>query len=480
MEPISVADVVKLCKGELVTGSSCQTISGISLDSRTVRQGELFIPIQGKRFDGHDFIPQALERGTAAVLVGKERVREVLNWLRGNVVVIRVDDTLVAFHNLARGYRRRFQLPVVAVTGSTGKTTTKDMVASILAQWGPVLKSQGNFNNEIGLPLTLLQLNRKHRALVVEMGMRGPGQIRTLTEMAWPDVGIVTNVGTAHMELLGSRTAIQAAKRELVETMAAGTTVVLNADDPRVREMAGAAANKKVLYFGMGAASSPLPFGTETVTLDVSASHIVSLGEQGIRFQLHHGGEAVVVDLPVPGRHNVSNALAAAAAALALGMELKQIRAGLVDFQLSGMRMEVLQLPGDGVIINDAYNANPTSMAAAITTAAELAAGRPLVLVLGDMLELGATARQAHMNIGRQVAEAQPVHLITVGSLARYIGAGAREAGLPGKKITSCKDYQEAAGLLSMMPLPPNKVVLVKGSRAVALEHVVEELVNHG
>lgn len=479
MKTVSAAQIVQWTRGKYLRGSMLLNVNGVSTDSRSLRSGELFVPLRGHRFDGHDFISEALQRGATAILVEKGRVNDVVPSLdessmgEADQVIIVVDDTLLALQAIAGGYRDQFDRPVIAITGSTGKTTTKDMTASILREMGPVLKSPENYNNEIGLPLTLLQTEAWHRHTVVEMGMRGSGQIRALTQVARPTVGVITNVGTVHMELLGSQEAIQRAKQELVETMASGSTVVLNGDDPLVRQMAAVASDKEVFYYGRQEISPDLQGPVEARY--VTARDVTTHGVEGVSFLLCYEGDHIRINLPVPGEYQVSNALAAAAAALAVGASLTQVQAGLAEASLSGMRMELIPWLSEGLVINDAYNANPTSMAGALETAHEIAAGRPLVLVLGDMLELGPVSEAAHLDIGRRAAELDPASLITVGVLARGIAEGARQTGMGSAAIVQCANHEEAQQAVLRLARPGD-VILVKGSRGVALENVVHAL----
>ncbi|NMB46289.1 MAG: UDP-N-acetylmuramoyl-tripeptide--D-alanyl-D-alanine ligase [Firmicutes bacterium] len=482
MKPIPIAQLIKWTCGQYIEGPISTRITGVSIDSRTLRPGDLFVPLRGERFDGHDFLKEALDRGAVAVLIEESRVNElsmILDGLDGasfqrpSPGIIAVSDTLLALQRIARAYRSLCDRPVIAVTGSTGKTTTKDMTASIVRQLGPVLKTQENYNNEIGLPLTLLQLETWHKTVVVEMGMRGLGQIRALTQIAQPNVGVVTNVGTVHLELLGSQRAIQRAKQELVATMAPGSVVVLNADDALVKDMAAIASDKRIIYYGW---QTDLAEQREMTDVEyVTASQVVTHGAKGVSFQLCYDGKSIEIELPVPGEYQVSNALGAAAAALAVGADFVDVQAGLAELSLSSMRMELIPWAGGGVVINDAYNANPTSMASALATAHEIAAGRPLVLVLGDMLELGHISEAAHKDIGRQAADVEPACLIAVGTAARGFGEGAREAGMPDEKIVECATHEDAQET-ALQVARPGDVVLVKGSRGIALENVVQAL----
>lgn len=483
MKPISIAQITQWARGKQLSGSASLCINGVSTDSRTLSPGDLFIPLRGERFDGHDFVPSALRQGAVAVLIEEHMTTEIEARLVGDGLwerepnIITVADTLLALQEIAQGYRGLFAPQVIAITGSTGKTTTKDMTASIAAEVGPMLKSPENYNNEIGLPLTLLQLEPGHKTAVVEMGMRGPGQIRALTKLAMPSIGVVTNIGTVHLELLGSQRAIQRAKQELVETMEPGSTVVLNADDPLVREMAEAAVGKSVIYYGwqMTTHDTPKPTPGRRDAPLVTATHLVSHGAKGISFTLCYEERSIEIQLSVPGRYQVSNALAAAAAAMAAGASLADVQMGLARATLSSMRMQLIPWLDGGLVINDAYNANPTSMASALQTAQEIAAGRPLILVLGDMLELGQLSTEAHLDIGCQAAELKPAYLVCVGTNAKGFAEGASKAGLPSGRIIECEDYVTAKEVVLQLA-NPGDVVLVKGSRGIALENVVQAL----
>ncbi len=478
MRPITVGEIIEWTSGRLLCGQSSLTVNGISTDSRSAKPGDLFIALKGERFDGHEFALAAAVRGAAAVLIEEARAEDLATKFQQidqsslELVVIAVSDTLLALQDLARGYRTLFCLPIIAVTGSTGKTTTKDMIASICGEIGPVLKSQENFNNEIGLPLTLLELDNGYRNAVVEMGMRGLGQIRLLAKIARPHVGVITNVGTVHMELLGSQTAIQAAKRELLDAMPSGSIAVLNADDALVREMARTCQDKRVMFFGW---QQEPPAEIRDHIGYVTATDITTRGTNGVAFRLHYDGQEVEIDIPTPGAYQVHNALGAAAAALAVGASLTDVRAGLSRVALSGMRMELLPWISGGLVINDTYNANPTSMAGALEAAHEIAAGRRLMLVLGDMLELGHLSEACHREIGQKAASYRPGQIVTVGSAARDIAWGARNAGMDEESVVECQD-QVAAQSVVLGLAQPGDVILVKGSRGIALEHVVRAL----
>ncbi|MGQ9779761.1 MAG: UDP-N-acetylmuramoyl-tripeptide--D-alanyl-D-alanine ligase [Bacillota bacterium] len=451
----SLAEVAEATGGRLV-GDPGLYCFRVSIDSREVKPGDLFFALIGARHDGHEFILQAVAAGAKAFVAS--RPVEV----PAGVGAVFVPDTVAALGALARYHRRRFRLPVVAVTGSTGKTTTKEMLAAIGAVRHRVAKNEGNFNNEIGLPLTLLALSPQDELLVVEMGMRGRGQIAALAAIAEPEVGVVTNIGLTHLELLGSQEAIAEAKGELVAALPAFGTAVLNGDDARCAALAAKTA-ARVVRFGLGEGA------------EVKASELIE-GPEGSSFILHApGGMSFPVRLNVPGRHQVQNALAAAAAALAVGLTPEEIQAGLAGFGLSRGRGGSVLAPGGWTVIDDTYNANPASMEAALRVLAARPTSGRRVAVLGDMLELGPATEEAHREIGRQAAGAGLSLLLTFGEAARGIGLGAMEAGFPSAAV---RHYEEKTALLETLRtfLRPGDVVLVKGSRGMRMEEIVAGL----
>lgn len=460
MDPLTLEQIAAEVEGTLVHGDARAVVRGVSTDSRAMTRGSLFVPLIGETFDGHAFIEDALAAGAAGALVNSDRVAA---GTASAGAVVAVDDTRAALQRLAAGQRRRLTGRVVAVTGSTGKTTTKDMLAAVARTRGRVVATKGNFNNEIGLPLTVLDADRLTDVLIVEMGMRAREEIRALARIAKPDIGIITNVSPVHVEPLGSVDNIAAAKRELIEELPAHGVAVLNGDDARVRAMA-AEAPCDVVFFGLGEHN------------DVRATDVEGRGEAGFRFVLHARGGAVPVDVPVLGTHNVMNALAAAAAAFALGFDEQDVVRGLADVnkQRSAMRME-LSLTEDGVrVINDAYNAGPASMAAALELLSEMP-GRRRIAVVGDMLELGDMAETAHMEVGRDVARRGIDLLVAVGRYAGTIVRAAVGAGMLAKDATACRDAVEAAAVVQQL-VRSGDVVLIKASRGMRLERVAERL----
>lgn len=427
-------------------------LSGVSTDSRTIEAEQLFVPLHGDRFDGHEYVESALSRGCRVFLAESA-------WLQGRqlpdgVAAIEVQDTLRALGDLAAWHRRRFDLTVVGVTGSNGKTTTKEMLAAILGQTGAGLKTLGNLNNLIGLPQMLFRLDAGDRWAVLEMGMSEPGEIDRLAEIAAPRVGVITNVHPAHLASMGSVAAVARAKGELFLRLPAGGWAVANADDANVAALPVAAEVDRIT-FGM--------YGG-----DVRGVAAVNRGTEGQLITMETPSGRLTVNLRAFGRHNVSNALAATAAALAIGVSLDTIAAGLEAFTPYDRRFSLEELHGV-VLVDDSYNANPASMRAALETLAELCSGRRIA-VLGDMLELGDQSDAAHREIGALCAET--VHcLYLLGEQAGLIGEGAAAAGMPAAAISVADSADEIMEELKKS-LKPGDCILVKGSRGMRMERV--------
>jgi len=428
----------------------------ISTDTRTIGTGELFVPLVGENFDGHDFMDAAFEKGAACALCqfGRNETK-----FKGKPL-IEVPDTLRALQDIAAYIRaKRDDLLVVGITGTNGKTTTKEMLASILSLRGPVLKNEGNLNNEIGVPLTLLRLDGSHWASVVEMGMSGFGEIKRLAEIARPSIGVITNIGPGHLEKLGSIEGVARAKAELIDGLPEDGKAVLNIDDRFLKELAEANSGRLVSYGLLSGAS-------------VTASGIEE-SDAGIGFRLITPSGAVDVTLPVMGVHNVYNALAAAAAAWSAGLSIADIKEGLEQFRPVRMRMETMEI-GGARVINDAYNANPASMAAALTALASVKEARKIA-VLGDMLELGSSAAKSHFDVGRLAGAEGLALLVLVGSHAHDTARGAAEAGMEEDRIIVASGADEAAAVLAEK-MRRGDNILVKGSRSMKMERIIEIL----
>jgi len=427
-------------------------ILGISTDSRNINPGELFVPLRGVRFDGHDYMIQAVRNGAAACLS-----EEVIAGLA--VPVLLVKDSLHALGDIAAAARLRLKGPLVALTGSAGKTTTKEMLATVLSRTGSGLKTSGNFNNLIGLPLTLFNLKDDDSWAVLEMGTSALGEIERLTEIAAPDMGIITNIGPAHLETLKGLDGVSRAKGELFAGLKGGTAVI-NLDDERVARLPIANGVRRLTY-GL------------SVKADVRAEDIRN-GRSNISFRLLLPKGTHLVKLQTPGRHNVSNALAVAAACWGLGLDGAEIARGLAEFVPVPGRMNVFPLPCGGELLDDSYNANPLSVSAALETLENKGGKGRRIAVLGDMLELGAEEDKFHYEIGKKSASGVDL-LVTVGPLSRQIAKGARDAGLALASIIELEDCDAAIVAVAGLQRPGDRI-LVKGSRGMRLDRLASAL----
>lgn len=402
MIPMSLAEIRNAVSGKIIQGDPKSKITDISIDSRTINPGDMFVAIIGERFDGHSFIPEAVSKGARALIVDHS-----IKAYPG-VGIILVEDTTRALQDLARYHRMLIKgLTVIGITGSAGKTTTKDMIASVLKEKYNVTKTRGNLNNYYGLPLTLLSLDGDEEIAVLEMGMSKLGEIELLASISKPDIGVITNVGPTHLENLKTVGNVARGKRELIEGLPTNGLAILNYDNKYVRDMKDYVEGKKVIYYG---------FSPEA---DVYAEHIkVDEKNKNISFIAHYKTEKERITLQKPGKHNVYNALAAIAVARYLRVDWGGIKNGLYNIDLSSLRWDVRDLGNEITLINDTYNANPLSMKAAIEATFDIAQER-VITVLGGMLELGDMEEKAHVDLGRYVAERNVDVLITVGELGR-------------------------------------------------------------
>lgn len=488
----TAAEILSATGGRLMRGDPSRAVSGVSIDSRTIRSGELFIAIKGERFDGHQFIYDALGGGANGVLVSvsAHRIPKTVEeeGLLREKILIGVTDTLAALQELSRFHRRRWTLPVVGISGSNGKTTTKEMVAAILGERFVTLKNEGNINNRIGVPLTLLRMRSSHQAAVLEMGISRPGELRRLCEIALPQVGLITNIGPAHLETFGTIEAVAAAKAELLEALSPTEGLgILNRDDP-FYSMLRSRTSGRVVTFGSNPESDVrVEDATEAGGPGAIRLHcrpgIFGLartrersgrGDPAIKKPNRFDRREVRIHLPVIGRHNAMNAAAAAAAALTLGCELEEVSRGLERFQPVAMRLELITWEGR-TILNDAYNANPASMQAALETLSRFTAGGRRIAVLGDMLELGADAVEAHRRIGAAAVSYGTGFLISMGRYAAEVAEGARAAGMGGDRVAVCREPVEAAETLRRVA-EPGDIVLIKGSRGMRMERILDHL----
>jgi UDP-N-acetylmuramoyl-tripeptide--D-alanyl-D-alanine ligase len=455
MAAFSIRELVRATQGALVSGDLGVPVTGVSIDSRTLQVGEAFFAIVGHRLDGHAFLGDAAVRGAACVVV-----HTLPDEPPANVPLVLVEDTTRALGSLAAWHRAKFSLPVVAITGSLGKTTAKELTAAVLATRWEVLKPASSFNNQWGLPLTLLRLGAEHGAAVVELGTNQAGEIATLAAIARPTVGVVTVVAEVHTEFLGSIEGVAQEKAALVRALGPEGVAVLNADDPRVAAMAREAKGR-VVTFGRAAGATLRVVGEVTDTDD------------GIALTLEAGGRRVAVAVAFAGRHHVVNVLAAAAVGVALDLPLDAVALGLAAARPVGGR-GVFRRAGEVTILDDSYNASPTSLRAALDTLAARRAGRRAVVVLGDMLELGALSDEAHREAGRLVAALPAAEFVGFGRAAALAVEAARAAGLAEAHHT--RTFEDTVAHL-LKRLAPGDVVLIKGSRGMRMERVVDALV---
>ncbi|HBI16055.1 MAG TPA: UDP-N-acetylmuramoyl-L-alanyl-D-glutamate--2,6-diaminopimelate ligase [Desulfobulbaceae bacterium] len=471
----TVERLLRATSGTLRQQGEALLLGDISTDTRTIRLGDIFLALQGDNFDGHEFVNTAVEKGAAALVVGKP-----CTVADQRVAIIQVQDTLHAYGELAR-YRKNLlssQIQVIAITGSSGKTTVKEMAAAIInMQYGAaaseaVLKTEGNLNNLVGLPRTLLQVNAGHRVAVLEMGMNRPGEIRRLTEAADPDIGCITNVQAAHLEGLGSIDGVARAKGELFAAMRRDGIRIVNCDDRRIRALARRFGGRSVTFAVTSSGRKCRP--------EVRVTRMVSLGEVGMRFTLHIGTWQRRLSVPATGAHNVGNCAAAAAIATAAGIAPEVIARGLAAYRSGDKRLQIVRLPGGISLLNDAYNANPGSMAAALRTASTFGRNCRRAAVLGDMLELGESAPAAHRQIGELAAELGLDYLAVTGEHAAVVAEAARAGGMGKNRIKECVDTDEAARWLAQL-IEQQKIrqgdwVLLKGSRGMRMERVLTGL----
>jgi UDP-N-acetylmuramoyl-tripeptide--D-alanyl-D-alanine ligase len=468
---ITLGDVTKAISGSHPIWAN-QIISEVVIDSRQAIRGSLFIALPGEHVDGHDFVHDAFERGASLALVNRDfRERFTVLDLRNNQApdvtaapdfpcCVWVDDCLVALQQIAHFWRRQFQPKVIGITGSVGKTTTKEIVTEVLRQRYRTLKNTGNLNNEIGLPLTLLSLNESYDRAVLEMGFYVPGEINLLCDLAMPQIGVITNIGTVHAERAGSQEAIAQGKAELVEALPPDPdgVAILNYDDPRVRAMASL-TKARIFFYGL----SP--------EADLWADHVNSLGLDGIQFRLHYRNETLHLKVPLIGRHSVHTSLRAAAVGLVDGLTWQEIVAGLRS-ERAQLRLSVVTAKSGALMLDDTYNASPESSLAALNLLNEMEGHK--VAVLGDMLELGPYEHQGHVMVGVRAAQVAD-ELVTVGKLGEIIASSARKSGLPADLITTLEDSESAIEYLRER-LDKKDVVLVKGSRGMDMDKIVAAL----
>lgn len=460
--PWTVGEILEATGGELLCGDQTQRFAKVSIDSRNISAGDLFVAIVGEVHDGHRFIDDVVKAGVNGLVVAKDKKGKlpVTEWRTRNITCVAVADTTRALGDLAAFHRSRTGVSLIAITGSNGKTTTRQMTASVVAQKFSTLSTIGNFNNQIGVPLTLLKLTPGHAWAVVELGTNSPGEIARLARICSPDIGVITNVGPAHLEGLGSLDGVMQEKGHLVDHLKNGGRAVLNADDRRVCKIASR-TKKDVLLFGLS---------------KNAAIRATALQEKvtGISFSLDLPRESLTVDLKVPGQFMVMNALAAAAVGYLLKLSIAEIKSGLETFEPVWGRMNIFQTANGIHIIDDTYNANPDSMQAAISTLTALRANNRSVFVAGDMLELGTRTESLHRQVGAWVAVANIDRMLITGEFANAVVSGAVGAGMRSDHIfTGSRD-----ALLEELKdsLQPGDWVLIKGSRGARMDTIVEGL----
>lgn len=455
MDKLRISELIEATGGRLITNKSGLVITRVSIDSRAIKPGELFIALKGKRFDGHNFVPEAVYKGAAAVMVS----REVELPANRSVAVIAVEDTHGALLKLAGWYRNRLRAQVIAITGSNGKTTTKEMLAGLVKTRFCVTKAKASYNNDIGVPLTILEMEAKTEVGILEIEMNEIGGTMRLAQLCQPIMGIVTNVGDTHLEFMKDRLGVAQEKRELIESLPQSGVAILNYDDPLVLNMKP--QNCRFRTFGLNRKA------------DVFAGEVRSYGINGTEFCLQ--GEHPV-HLSFPGRHNIYNFLAAAAAAHELGLEWTEIAQNAISLCLPPQRLTIKRLTGV-VLIDDSFNANPQSLEAALEVLTESAPQEHRLAVLGDMLELGTRSDEFHRKLGERVGRVVG-RLVTVGQQANLIAAGAKAVGSP---MLQVRNYPSAADVGDELfdMIKPNDIILVKGSRAMRLENLTQKIVRH-
>lgn len=461
---LQVSEILKATQGHLLSDVREGLIIDISIDSRETTTGNLFIPLQGTQVDGHDFIEDAFQHGASASLVHKGKtIISKLQQMYQNKILVEVDDPLHSLGDIAQYWRKKFTTATVAITGSNGKTTTKEMAWNIIKRKLPLIKNPGNYNNLIGLPLSLFQLNGSQKVAILEMGMSGAGEIQRLSEICGPHIGLITNIGPSHLEQLETLEQVKAAKAELFESLGNSDIAIVNNDDARVAALV-ARTRANILSFG-------ITHG------DICASNIRDYNWMGTAFDLNIRGEKASIQLRFLSRYLLSNALAAASIASALSIEIEDIIKGLESFNGVPGRMEILDLGGIR-IINDSYNANPVSMQASLNAFSAITGNNHKIAVLGDMLELGKNAENFHRELGETIAHLPIDYLFLIGDFSSCVKKGAVSAGMNSNKIIVCNDLKTLANKLKKKT-DHGDSILLKGSREMRMEKVIEFLKEH-
>ncbi len=464
---LSAKEVEQAVSGVIRKGNEELVFKDVCIDSRRIKKGDLFWAIKGHRFDGHDFVLSALNKGAFGAIVEDRYVDEILKKTEGrDKVVISVKDSLKALGDLARYWRDKHKVKVIVVTGSSGKTTTKEMLFSILSQRYNVLKNPGNYNNLIGLPISLLKLDKLHSIAVLEMGMNRAGEIARLTQIANPDIGIITNIGPVHLEGVKDIKGVAQAKAELAKMLPERGVLFVNGDN--------ALLMKEVLRFS----KKTIRFGKDKKN-DIILENAHVNENLGVDFSMVWGDKRLALKLNIAGLHNTMNALIASAVSLYMGMSEEEIKKGLLDYKGVKGRFQVISLVDESILIDDTYNANPVSLKAALKSISYIREGRKLFVGLGDMLELGDYSEQAHREAGKMVAELKPDFFIVTGNFSEQMIKGAQDAGMPKEKLViSSSPEQMCYEIEKRLSQDKRILVFLKASRAVSLDKVSEYLLN--
>jgi UDP-N-acetylmuramoyl-tripeptide--D-alanyl-D-alanine ligase len=457
---MKVEECLRAIGGKISSGVGGEFFRGVSIDSRTLKKGELFVCIQGGRFDGHNFIEEAQDKQAAAIVLSEE---SEMSLVRGKApVVIRVKNTLKALQELALFYRKKMPVKVIGITGTNGKSTTKEMTAAITEKKFKTIKTKGNLNNHIGLPLNIFDLSEADEIAVMEMGMSAAGEIKRLAEIAKPGIGVVTNISEGHLVHLKTLKKVQAAKGELFDSLSEKETAIVNADDPLVLELAKS-VRAKVITYGIYKGA------------DIKAENICPMDREGFKLSVNFSGKNIPMCIPFLGECNIYNALAAIATSWSLGIAPDDIKQGLMKAKLLANRFEVSEYKGV-TVINDSYNANPRSMKEALKILAEYKCKGRRFFIVGEMLELGDLAEPAHKALGVDVAKYSIDYLVTVGELSSHVAKSAVASGM-NKKNTATTSGHECAVAFIKKHSRSGDCLLVKGSRGSKMEEVVRHLV---
>lgn len=455
MQPVTIAELLKATRGKLVKGSPERKVRGISIDSRTIKPGEIFVTLKGERFDGHDFIREAVKNGACGAIVSRRN-----KFALGCKNLIKVKDCLRALQLIARYHRREFEPVVIGITGSNGKTTTKEMAKALFSTQFTTLATRGNLNTQVGLPLNILNLNSQHQVALLEMAASQRGQIRRLCEIAQPAIGVITNIGQTHLQFFKSRKNVLFTKLELLSSLPRRGVIFVNTDDPLLSKI----RRKDIIKVTYG-------FGPEA---SVRASEVVTT-HSGVEFTLWIRGRNIRVGLKFFGEYNIYNALAAISVADWFGIGFDLIENVLRNFEPPSLRMELINLKHNVKLLNDSYNANPQSMRAAINTLSEFPGENRKLLIIGDMLEQGSYSHSLHRALGKFIASHRIDLLFTLGKEAEIAAWSAGKVGMAKKNIFA---FQRKTRLLDKLLeiLKPNDMILIKGSRALRMETLADQL----